>query len=53
MEYRRLSVISWETITKPKGKGGLGIKNASLMNAAFMANLRWELETHSNYRPSS
>lgn len=42
--------ICWERITKSKRHGGLGIKRSALINADFMAKLRWDLETK-NQKP--
>lgn len=41
----KLHYISWNKITRPRNMGGLGIKRANLLNAAYMAKLRWELTT--------
>lgn len=42
---RKIHLISWKKITKPKHNGGLDIKNSSCMNFAFVAKLQWNLET--------
>lgn len=35
--------MSWETITKPKECGGLGLRRLEEMNKAFIAKLGWRL----------
>lgn len=35
--------MSWETVTKSKDNGGLGLCNLELMNEAFLAKLGWRL----------
>lgn len=43
---KKLHLTKWETVTKRKKFGGLGLKNSSVMNAAFMAKLKWEIKTN-------
>lgn len=45
---KKLHLINWDNISKPKNLGGLGIKKSNLVNAAFMAKLKWDLETNPN-----
>lgn len=42
---KKMHIINWEIVTKPKYIGSLGIKSSSILNAALMAKLRWDLET--------
>ena len=35
--------ISWDTITKPKGAGGLGIVPTQYRNVAILMNQAWPL----------
>lgn len=38
------NLVNWETVTKSKGEGGLGIRRLKEMNEAFMAKIGWRLE---------
>lgn len=38
---RKCNLVKWEVVTKPKSKGGLGIKKLTHMNLAFMTKLGW------------
>ncbi|XP_031099806.1 uncharacterized protein LOC116004005 [Ipomoea triloba] len=40
----KLSLVNWDTVTKPKVAGGLGIFKVHEMNMAFMAKLGWRLQ---------
>ncbi|CAL1384001.1 unnamed protein product [Linum trigynum] len=42
-EKRKVHLISWDQIYKPKGLGGLGLKPARSLNQAFMVKLAWEI----------
>ena len=42
---KRVHLINWETITRTKDQGGLGIKTLHGMNLAFMAKIGWRLIT--------
>lgn len=42
-DQRRCHLLSWETITKPKEGGGLGLRRLEEMNEAFIAKLGWRL----------
>ena len=48
MEGRKTHLINWETVTKEKSKGGLGIRKMQHMNKALMAKLGWKLLTDRN-----
>ncbi|KAF5195505.1 hypothetical protein FRX31_014908, partial [Thalictrum thalictroides] len=45
---RRMHHCSWDCMIKPKTKGGLGLKNLSLINNAFFG-----LITHSSHTPTN
>lgn len=45
---RKCHLINWDTITKTKDVGGLGIRSTNSMNKAFLAKLVWHLLTHTN-----
>ena len=47
-EERKLHLINWETMTKGKDIGGLGIRSMQKMNLAFMAKFRWRLLSTKN-----
>ncbi|XP_074292296.1 uncharacterized protein LOC141619172 [Silene latifolia] len=38
-DYHRVPLVSWDTVTLPKDKGGLGIKKAGTWNVAIVAKL--------------
>ncbi|CAL1388701.1 unnamed protein product [Linum trigynum] len=40
---RKIHLIDWETICNPKEEGGLGLRNATRMNEAFMLKIAWRL----------
>ena len=42
---KKLHMVSWKKITKPKREGGLGIHAAKAKNIAFLAKLNWRLKT--------
>ena len=42
-EEKKLALIKWENICKPKDLGGLGIKNLQWQNEALGAKLIWHL----------
>ncbi|XP_073051225.1 uncharacterized protein [Primulina eburnea] len=42
-EERKCHLIKWETVTKPKELGGLGIRRMHPTNLAFMTKLGWRL----------
>ncbi|CAL1367787.1 unnamed protein product [Linum trigynum] len=40
---RKVHLISWETICKPKNQGGLGLRTAKSLNLAYMVKLAWHV----------
>ena len=42
-DSKKLALIKWDNICKPKELGGLGIKNLSWQNEALGAKLTWHL----------
>ncbi|CAN1302532.1 Putative ribonuclease H protein At1g65750 [Linum perenne] len=40
---RKIHNINWETVCKPKGLGGLGLRNARDLNKAFLMEIVWGL----------
>ena len=38
---KKLHLISWKKITKPKVNGGLGLQSAKERNSALLAKLNW------------
>lgn len=38
---RKIHLMSWDTVTKSKERGGLGMRKAREMNLAFLAKLKW------------
>lgn len=47
-EQRKMSWISWEKMTKPKKKGGLGFKELTFTNDALLAKLSWRILKNPN-----
>ncbi|XP_019200243.1 PREDICTED: uncharacterized protein LOC109193865 [Ipomoea nil] len=44
----KMSLASWDLVTKPKEAGGLGLHRLHDMNIACMVKLGWRLRTNSN-----
>lgn len=42
-EQRKMYLVAWNTVTKPKNSGGLGIRSMRQANAAFLTKLGWRL----------
>lgn len=42
-DQKKVCWISWDKVTLPKGKGGLGVKNIILFNKSLLAKWRWNL----------
>ena len=40
---KKLYMVNWDTISKPKREGGIGVKKFGLMNKALLANQYWRL----------
>ncbi|CAL1413056.1 unnamed protein product [Linum trigynum] len=40
---RKVHLISWDKVCKPKNQGGLGLRSARNMNLAYMVKLAWNL----------
>ena len=45
---KKIHLVSWKKITKPKREGGLGIQAAREKNIASLAKLNWHLQTESS-----
>lgn len=43
MEKKKLHLVGWNKIIKPKEEGGLGIQQARAKNIALLAKLNWRL----------
>jgi len=41
---KKYHLVRWETITKPKEKGGLGVKDLRKMNISLLCKWWWKLE---------
>lgn len=42
-EKKKIHLVKWEGVTKPKCCGGLGIRSARQANAAFLTKLGWRV----------
>ncbi|KAH9699945.1 putative ribonuclease H protein [Citrus sinensis] len=40
-DQQRMSMVSWDTLCKPKAYGGLGLKDLNVMNQALLMKLSW------------
>lgn len=49
LEVRKVHLLNWDEICKPKSKGGLGLKKFSLTNQALVAKQFWRI----NHNPQS
>lgn len=47
-DTRKIHLISWETLQRPKQQGGLGLRSARQANSAFLTKLGWRLLTEPN-----
>lgn len=45
---RHVHAVNWDTVTKPKYLGGLGLRRLSTMNDACLLKLGWELKPGSS-----
>jgi hypothetical protein len=43
-EKRKYYLVKWDKITRPKQKGGLGIKDLRKMNISLLCKWWWKLE---------
>lgn len=50
VEDKKLALIKWENISKPKTLGGLGIKNLEWQNEALGAKLIWRLYNERDHK---
>lgn len=44
-EKKKLHMMSWKKITRPKAEGGLGIQASKPKNLALLAKLNWRYHT--------
>lgn len=42
-EQRKVHLVAWDTVTKEKDSGGLGLRTMRQANAAFLSKLGWRL----------
>lgn len=47
-EKSRVHLLSWETLKLPRDKGGVGLRSARQMNAAFLTKLGWRVLSEPN-----
>ncbi|KAJ4815734.1 RNA-directed DNA polymerase (reverse transcriptase)-related family protein [Rhynchospora pubera] len=43
-EVKKLALVSWDTIARPKEMGGWGILNLELMNKALLGKWKWNID---------
>ena len=48
VENRKMHMIGWSKVMKPKGLGGLGIFQVKARNAAILAKLCWRMASSPN-----
>jgi hypothetical protein len=42
-DQRKLHMVNWATVCKPKDRGDLGIINTKILNVAFLLKWVWKL----------
>lgn len=47
-DTRKVHLISWDQVLKPKSQGGLGLRSMRQANAAFLTKLGWRVLTEPN-----
>lgn len=47
-ERRKIHLLSWETLQKPRDQGGIGMRSARQANSAFLTKLGWRVLTEPN-----
>lgn len=47
-EKKKMHMVNWKTITRPKRRGGLGIQEARGRNLNLAAKLCWRMENSKN-----
>lgn len=40
---RKVLLLSWDTLCKPKEMGGVGLRTTKMMNKALLAKLAWRV----------
>ncbi|CAN1153186.1 LINE-1 retrotransposable element ORF2 protein [Linum perenne] len=45
-DQRKIHLVSWDVICRPKSQGGLGLRKALELNGAFTMKLGWQLLKH-------
>lgn len=40
---KKIHLVNWETLCKPKSLGGVGLRKACLMNKALLSKLAWRV----------
>ncbi|CAN1815926.1 Putative ribonuclease H protein At1g65750 [Linum perenne] len=45
-DQRKVHLLSWDTICRPKSQGGLGLRMAKELNEAFLMKLGWQILKH-------
>ena len=47
-EQRKIHLVGWDTVCRPKDCGGLEVRKSAWVNEAFMMKMAWGLLTSSN-----
>ncbi|KAK9278664.1 hypothetical protein L1049_028238 [Liquidambar formosana] len=42
-DHRKVHLVGWDTVTKPRNLGGLGIRRTAIANKVCLAKLNWNL----------
>ena len=43
---KKMHLVNWDKICKPKSEGGLGLRKFGLMNQAMLAKQFWRINQH-------
>lgn len=49
-EVKKMHMVSWKKITKPKARGGLGVHDAKGRNVSLAVKLCWRMDQSTNVK---